>query len=256
MQQSVTLERRDRVAILRLARPDVHNAIDVGVAEAIADHAAALSRDPGTGALVVCGTGGRAFSAGADLATVAELTGAAKRRYIETCWHALDELSRLPVPTIAAIEGYALGGGLELALACDLRVADPDATLGLPELALGGVPSFGAVQRLPAIVGRGRTLDLVLRGRRIDGTEAERIGLVNLVSSPGAAVEAALELAAELSTRPREAVRYLKLAMESGDNRGGAELHGMISDLCHSEPEYRARIARFARTDPDTTGGG
>lgn len=253
MPQSVTLERRERTAILSIVRPVVHNAIDAEVAEAIADHAADLSRDQGVGALVVRGTGGRAFSAGADLATVAELSGAAKRRYIESCWRALDDLSRLPMPTIAAIEGYALGGGLELALACDLRVADPKATLGLPELALGGVPSFGAVQRLPAIVGRGRALDLVLRGRRIDGAEAERIGLVSIVSAPGGAVEEALELATVLSSRTREAVRYLKLGLDGFGGRGGAELHGLISDLCHSEPAYRAQIARFARTEPDAT---
>lgn len=246
MQQSVTLERRGRTAILRIARPEVHNAIDTEVAQALIGTTEAMSQDLEVGALVVCGTGGKAFSTGADLATVAELTGAAKRRYVETCWRALDNLARLPIPTVAAIEGYALGGGLELALACDLRVADPDATFGLPELVLGSVPSFGAIQRLPGVIGRGRALDLVLRGRRIDGREAERIGLVSVVSATGAAVAAALDLAGELAARDREAVRYLKLAMDSGSGRGAAELHGLISDLCHSAPDYRARIARFA----------
>lgn len=253
MQQAVTLELRDRVAILQINRPDVRNAIDIHVAMAIRSHVEAIASDTTISALVVCGSGTKAFSAGADLATVARLNGSGKRRFIETCWRAFDDLARLPIPTIAAIHGYALGGGLELALACDLRVADADAVLGFPELTLGGVASFGAVQRLPGMVGTGRARDLLLRARRLDGREAERIGLVTLLSARGAVLEDALSLAEELSTRPREAVRYLKLALDTQGHAGAAELHGLISDLCHSDPEYQARIARFATTKTEPT---
>lgn len=247
MSGSVVLERHGRVALIRIERPEAMNAIDPGVCSALAAHAAALSDTPEIGAAVVCGAGGKAFSAGADLATVARLSGAAKRRFIESAWQALRDLAQAPVPVVAAIEGYALGGGLELALACDLRVADPDAVLGLPELALGSVPSFGAVQRLPEIVGRGRALELLLCGRRIDGREAERIGLVTRLSPPGGAMETAMAMAQDLAGRPREAVRYLKLAMRGAFGAdGAAELHGLISDACHADPAYQARIGRFA----------
>lgn len=250
---SVVLEHHDRVAVLRIERPDVLNAIDLDVCRALSYHAAAISENLEIGAVVVCGAGSRAFSAGADLATVVRLSGAEKRRFIEAAWRALDDLARMPVPVIAAVNGFALGGGLELALACDLRVADPDAVLGLPELALGSVPSFGAIQRLPGIVGRGRALELVLSGRRIDGREAERIGLITRLSPRGSVLEAAMETARELAARPREAVRYLKLALSGGvSGRDAAELHGLISDACHQNPTYQARIARFAALERGT----
>lgn len=210
---------------------------------------------------VILTSGKEAFLAGADLnelvalydsgldrATLAQRAGrySAVLRRMETCGK----------PFAAALNGTALGGGLELALACDLRVADPDAVLGLPELALGSVPSFGAIQRLPGIVGRGRAADLLLSGRRIDGREAERIGLVTRLSPPGGALATAMEVAQSLADRPREAVRYLKLALRGafvGD--AAAELHGLVSDACHADPDYQARIARFAagkagRIDP------
>ncbi|MCC6304303.1 MAG: enoyl-CoA hydratase/isomerase family protein [Rhodobacteraceae bacterium] len=243
----VGLERHGRVALLRIARPEALNAIDEGVCADFLAHAAALAADATVGAAVVAGTGGRALSAGADLATVARLSGPGKRRFIESAWRALDALARLPVPVIAAIEGYALGGGLELALACDLRVADPDAVMGLPEMALGSVPSFGAVQRLPGIVGRGRAVELMLGGRRIDGREAERIGLVNRLAPPGQTVATAMAMAEDLAARPREAVRYLKLALDGAlAGPAAAELHGLVSDACHADPAYQARISRFA----------
>ncbi|MFV0493226.1 MAG: enoyl-CoA hydratase/isomerase family protein, partial [Pseudorhodobacter sp.] len=180
--------------------------------------------------------------------------GADKRRFVETCWRALDDLARLPVATVAAMEGYALGGGLELALACDLRFADPDVILGFPEMVLGSVASFGAVQRLPAMVGTGRARDLLFRGHRIGASEAERIGLVSQVTEPGMVMKEAMTLAKEMSARPREAIRYLKHALSGGDSRGAAELHGLISDLCHSEPDYQARISGFTQSGPASGG--
>lgn len=243
-------ERQGRVAVLTINRQNVRNAIDAAVCQALCDHAAALSRDDGIGAVVIRGAGDRAFSAGADLATIAQLDGAAKRRFIEGAWHALDTIARLPIPSIAAIHGYALGGGLELALACDLRVADADAVMGLPEMTLGGVPSFGAVQRLPAIIGRGRAIDMILSGRRVTASEAERIGLVTRLTPQGAAFDTALDMAQELATRPREVVRYFKLALNAAyPGQDAAGLHGMISDLCHSDPTYQSQIARFASAE-------
>lgn len=247
MRQVVSLEQQGRVAILTIDRPEVCNAINFDVATAIAAQAEALGRNPGIGALIVCGSGSKAFSTGADLATVARLNGADKRRFVEACWKALDQLASLPFPTIAAMEGYALGGGLEMALACDLRVADPDTVLGFPEILLGGVASFGAVQRLPGMIGTGRARELLFLGKRMDGREAARIGLVSMLTASGAVRLEALAVASELATRSPEAVRYLKLALSAGFHQGAAGIHGLISDLCHSDPDYQARIARFAQ---------
>lgn len=245
----VTLERRGDVAILRLNRPKSLNAIDLALCTRLSAHLSSLDGDTGVGAVVLAGAGGRAFSAGADLALITALSGAEKRRFVETAWRTLDDLARLPLPTIAAIDGYALGGGLELALACDLRVAHRDAVMGLPEMDLGSVPSFGAIQRLPGIVGRGRALELVLSGRRIGAAEAERIGLVGEIAAHRS-VDSALELAERLASRPAEAVRYLKLALSlDGAGQDAAGLHGMISDICHRAPGYAERTARFRRDE-------
>lgn len=246
----LTLECRDAVALVWLDRPAVINAID---ARFCAELNAVLDRietDERLGAMVIAGRGERGFCSGADLSTVRSLTGAAKRRFIETAWLTLDRVARLPVPSIAALHGHVLGGGLELALACDLRYADPGAKLGLPELGLGSVPSFGAVQRLPTLIGRGRAIELMLFGRRIGADEACRIGLVTQVAGQGEVVQAALSSAETLSRLPREAIRYLRTSLDMPAVGTAASLHGMISDLCHSSPDYQARIARFTAKKP------
>lgn len=243
---AVVVERHGRVAVMTINRPDVRNAIDQAVCQGLVTHANSLSGDATVGALVIHGAGDHAFSAGADLATVARLSGADKRRFVESAWRAVDTIFRLSLPTIAAIKGHALGGGLELCLACDVRLAEPDASLGLPEMTLGGVPAFGAVQLLPAIIGRGRAMDMMLNGRRVSADEAERIGLVTRVVPAGEVFHSALALAQQYAARPPEAVRYLKMALNAASpSHDAAGMHGMISDLCHSDPTYQEKIARF-----------
>jgi enoyl-CoA hydratase/carnithine racemase len=242
----VTVERRGPVALVWLDRPAKINAIDPALCRGLVAAVEAVEADEGFGAMVIAGRGPRGFCAGADLATVARLSGAAKRRFVEAAWRALDRVAAAPVPSVAALHGHVLGGGLELALACDLRLADPGARLGLPELALGSVPSFGAVQRLPALIGRARALELLLYGTRLDAEAAQRAGLVTRVTAPGAVVEEALARAEGLARLPREAVRYLRLALAMPVGAGAAELHGLVSDACHADPGYQQRIGRFS----------
>jgi enoyl-CoA hydratase/carnithine racemase len=243
----VAIERRGAVAIVWLDRPGKVNALDPALLRGLTGAIDAVEADEEVGAMVIAGRGPRGFSAGADLATVARLSGAAKRRFVESAWRALDRVAAAPVPSVAALHGHVLGGGLELALACDLRFADPEARLALPELRLGSVPSFGAVQRLPALVGRARALELILDGTPLDAAAALRAGLVTRVTAPGAVLEEALTRAEALAALPREAVRYLKLALAMPDDGRAAALHGLVSDACHASPDYRERIARFSR---------
>jgi enoyl-CoA hydratase len=244
----VTIERHGAVALVWLDRPAKVNALDTALCQGLVAAVEAVEADESVGAMVLAGRGTRGFSAGADLATVARLSGADKRRFVEAAWLALDRVAAAPVPSIGALHGHVLGGGLELALACDLRFADPAARLALPELGLGSVPSFGAVQRLPALVGQARALELMLGGEALDAEAACRLGLVTRVTAPGAVVDEALARAEVLALLPREAVRYLKLALAMPADRRAAGLHGLISDACHASPAYQARIARFSAT--------
>jgi enoyl-CoA hydratase/carnithine racemase len=161
-------------------------------------------------AVVVSGAGDRAFSAGSDVKNFESHTGAAGRPHFTREEGIMSRLARLPMPTIAAIEQNALGGGLEIALACDIRVAAESAKLGLPEVRLAVTPGAGGTQRLPRVVGVARAKELALTGRIIDAHEAERIGLVSRVVASGQALAAAEEIANELADRGPLAVREVK----------------------------------------------
>jgi enoyl-CoA hydratase len=165
--------------------------------------------------VVVTGAGDRAFSAGSDVKAFESHTGAAGPPHFTREEGVFSRLANLPMPTIAAIEGNALGGGLELALACDIRVASEKASLGLPEVRLAVTPGAGGTQRLPRVVGLGRAKELTLTGRIIDAHEAERIGLVSRVVPAGQAQSVAEEIAAEIAQRGPLAVREVKRLIDA-----------------------------------------
>lgn len=207
-----------RVAVLRLDRTEKRNALS-GALLAELGRAASHACTAGARVLVI-GGGASAFSAGADLGEVVALTPSQRCERNRLGQATFDAIELLPVPTIAAIDGIALGGGLELALACTMRVATARAEMGFPEIRLGVIPTYGGTRRLAAVVGEARATELILTGRRIDACEAERIGLVTrIVDDPveGSAVTLAQELAgyslAALSLA-REAVRAGRLSGE------------------------------------------
>jgi enoyl-CoA hydratase len=200
-----------QVAHLELDNPPMNLITDQLLTEldaALATLEAAAAGD--VRAVVITGAGERAFSAGSDVNAFESHTGAAGRPHFTREEAAMSRLARLPMPTIAAIEANALGGGLELALACDIRVASERAHLGLPEVRLAVTPGAGGTQRLARVVGVGRAKELTLTGRVIDAYEAEQIGLVNRVAGTGHAREAADEIAAEIAERGPLAVREVK----------------------------------------------
>jgi enoyl-CoA hydratase len=200
-----------QVAHLELDNPPMNLITDQLLTELDAALATLEAAAPGdVRAVVVTGAGERAFSAGSDVNAFESHTGAAGRPHFTREEAAMSRLARLPMPTIAAIEANALGGGLELALACDIRVASERAHLGLPEVRLAVTPGAGGTQRLARVVGVGRAKELTLTGRVIDAYEAEQIGLVNRVAGTGHAREAADEIAAEIAERGPLAVREVK----------------------------------------------
>ena len=207
----VTVERRpDNVALVRLDRPKA-NALSAAVLAQLHAAASGLHDDP-PGAVVLWG-GRRIFAAGADIVELGDSgAGAVGASFAE----ALGALASVPRVTIAAVNGYALGGGLELALACDFRVCAVDARFGLPEVLLGVIPGGGGTQRLPRLIGSSRAKELILTGRQVRTEEALSIGLVNRAVAPDYVLEAALTWAAEFAAGPLVAHGLAKSAVDRG----------------------------------------
>src|SRR6267378_6334619 len=212
----VLAETRDGIARITINRPEKLNALDRQTMQEIDGAVAAAGEDPSVGVLIVTGAGERAFVAGADIGELSSQTPVEGTAYARAGQAVLNRLERLGKPSIAAINGYALGGGLELAMACTLRLAAESARLGQPEVALGIIPGYGGTQRLARLIGAGRALDLILTGEPIDAREAHRLGLVNRVV-PGIELAAAVEtLARTLLTRGPAALRFALQAVHEG----------------------------------------
>jgi enoyl-CoA hydratase len=171
----------DGIALITLHRPATLNAISGGLLEELDQILDRVASDPAIRGLILTGSGEKAFAAGADIAELADLTAIELRDFALRGQRILGKLERLGKPSVAAINGFALGGGLELALACTVRFASEDARLGLPEVKLGLIPGYGGTQRLPRLVGRGRALEMILSGEPVTADEAFRTGLVNAV---------------------------------------------------------------------------
>jgi len=193
--QNLRLERREQVTVLFVNRPQVLNAINRETLAEIGEAVRAFTADASQGALVFTGQGEKAFISGADINELAPLGPAAAEDISRFGQAVVDLLEQSPKPVIAAVNGYAFGGGCELALACHMRLASENAVLGLPEVKLGIIPGYGGTQRLPRLVGPGRALELILSGRNIKADEAERIGLVNRVVPQAELLAEAVKLA-------------------------------------------------------------
>lgn len=209
---------RDGVASVVLNRPEVRNAIDRAMIDDL--HAAldALAGDDAVRVLVLSGAGGKAFAAGADIAQLRERKS--REALLAINARLFQKLEEFPQPTIAAITGYCLGGGCEMAMACDLRVAGRSAKLGQPEVALGIIPAAGGTQRMPRLVGLGRAKELIFTGRMVDADEALRIGLVNDVVDDDRVLERAGGLAADIARQGRLALRLSKVALNASSRTG------------------------------------
>ncbi|MBI4573254.1 MAG: enoyl-CoA hydratase/isomerase family protein [candidate division NC10 bacterium] len=206
----------DGVATLTVDRPPL-NALSYHAKEEIAACLEEIAADPAVRCLVVFGAGGRAFSVGSDIKEFPEVTARRLGRQRAVHEHALyNRLDFFPVPTIAAIEGHCLGGGLELALACDLRVAGETSYLGLPEVKLGVFPAGGGTERLPRLIGEALARELIYTGEPVDAREAWRIGLVNRLAPAGQALATARELGRVIAARPGATLRTVKAVMDRG----------------------------------------
>ena len=210
----VRWERRKAVALVTLDNPPL-NLLSSAVKRSLGDAFEQIRADDGVRAVVLAGAGGRAFSAGSDIREFPddEERGRAMSRLEHDVY---DRIDRFPRPVLAALDAPACGGGLELAMACDARIAAEDVRLGLPEVKLGVFPSGGGTQRLPRLIGAGRAKLLMFLGETVSAAEAERLGLVERVVPPGQALRVALELAGQIAAQPALAVRAINEAVDVG----------------------------------------
>lgn len=208
----VKIERPDDVvAVLTIDRQEKLNALDPQVVEEIGQALLELQEDVPR-AIIVTGAGEKSFVAGADIAAMSTMDPLEAKRFAEIGHAAMALLDKSPIPTIAAVNGFALGGGCEIAIACDIRIAAENALFGFPEVGLGILPGMGGTQRLPRLVGPAIAKELIFTGRRIGAEEARMIGLVNHVVPRGEALKAANEMAAEIAANGPVAVRHAKAA--------------------------------------------
>ena len=214
--EDLLLERDGGVAILTINRPKVLNALNTQTLDELRRAILDLKRDDTVRAVILTGAGEKSFIAGADINELATQTPVSGREHAMTGQHILDLIEHLGKPVIAAINGFALGGGCELAMACTIRIAADTAKLGQPEINLGLIPGYAGTQRLTRIIGRGRALELLLTGDQVTAQEAHRLGLVNRVVPAADLMAEAKKLAATLAAKAPVAIRYILEAVHKG----------------------------------------
>jgi enoyl-CoA hydratase/carnithine racemase len=244
--EHVRLEIADGIGTIRLDRPPM-NALNAEVQEGLRAAAAEVSASAEVAAVVVYG-GGKVFAAGADIKEMADMSYVDMAARAGALSSAFDAIARIDKPVVAAVTGFALGGGCELALACDWRVVADDAKLGQPEIKLGIIPGAGGTQRLPRLIGPARAKDLIFSGRMVDAEEALRIGLADKVVPAAEVYEAAVAMVRGYVGGPAQALRAAKLAVDGGLDRdlaGGLAWESQLFASLFATEDKREGMAAF-----------
>jgi enoyl-CoA hydratase len=252
-----TTEWRDAHCILRLTRPKKLNAITLAILDGLEECLDELDRGRAR-ALVIIGEGARAFSSGTDLAESIGLDPDANRAKVNRARSLLLRLRRSPVTSIAALNGLAYGGGLELALACTFRMAAPGARMALPEIKLGVLPAYGGTQLLPAVIGASRALDMMLTGRSVQPEEALAMGLINRVAGDGATLlDEALSFAGEVTSHSQYGIERIRRCVAASGSRvteAGLEVEGKaFEEMMESADAMEGVQAFFEKREPHFT---
>jgi enoyl-CoA hydratase len=245
---TLLLERDGAVAILTINRPQVLNALNSQTLDELRRAILDLKQDDSVRVVIITGAGEKAFVAGADINELAVQTPTSGREHVLAGQHVFDLVENMGKPVIAAINGYALGGGCELAMACTLRLAADTAKLGQPEISLGLIPGYAGTQRLPRLVGKGRAMELILTGTPIGADDALRIGLVNRVVPAAELMASARALAQQLARSAPIAMRYIINAVNKGIEMPFAEAsqyEATLFGLVASTDDMREGTAAF-----------
>lgn len=235
------------IGLLSINRPQVMNALNRATFAELEHLLKHVAEEPSIRSLIVTGAG-RAFVAGADLSEIKEDGIEENRVYAKLGQDLMDRLEALPIPTVAAVNGHALGGGCELSLACDIRIATERAKFGMPEVGLGVIPCFGGTQRLAHLVGSGVAKELIFTGRTVTAQEALAMGLVNRVVPQGELIDCAMELLARMNTKSGSAIGYAKLAINHSRDmslRDGLEFERELSAICYGLPDKTEGMRAF-----------
>jgi enoyl-CoA hydratase len=244
----IAVERLDGAAIVTVDRPEAMNALDLEHLEALRDRLAELAADAEARVVVLTGAGEKAFVAGADIKYMQGLDVLGARRWGDLGHECGNLLETMPKPTVAALNGFALGGGCELALACDLRLASTNARLGQPEINLGVLPGWGGSLRLARATSLGFAKELVLTGRQVGAEEALERGLVNAVHEPGELREKTLELCRTLAAKSPLALAYAKEAVNlslQGDHRANLATEARLFAMLFASEDQQEGMAAF-----------
>lgn len=246
--KNLILEKEDRVAFITLNRPDAYNALNRALFLELRKVFEEIRTESETQAVIITGAGEKAFASGADineLVTLDTLSGWEMSRYHQSI---LKQLEQLRKPSIAAINGYCLGGGLELAMACTLRIASDKAKFGLPELSLGLTPAYGGTQRLTRLVGTGKAAEMILTAKPIDAQEAFQIGLVNHVVSGDQLISKAKEMADSILKNGSTAIKVaMELILRGNDMSldDGIALESAMGQISLGSPEAAEKLKAF-----------
>ncbi|TET70143.1 MAG: crotonase [Candidatus Aminicenantes bacterium] len=248
MYQTLIYEKKENIGVLTINRPQRMNAISNELTSELKKFLDEIENDDELRVLVITGAGDKAFVAGADINELVDRDALIGRRVSRQRQEIFSRIENLHVPAIAAINGYALGGGLELALACSIRVCSDKAQFGAPEVKLGIIPGDGGTQRLPRLVGLGRAMEMILTGDFIDAEEAYRIGLVNKIVPHEELMEKTMELAKKIASRPPLAVRYAKETVNrslEGSTVSGFALESFLHALSCTTEDKKEGVSAF-----------
>jgi len=246
--QTISLDTRDRIAYVTINRPDKLNVLNHQVMSELKDAFTKIKSDTSIDTVILTGSGEKAFVAGADIKELDQLNMLSGKEFSEQGQEIFNLIENLGKPVIAAVNGYALGGGCELALACHIRIASENAKFGQPEVNLGIIPGYGGTQRLSRIIGKGRAMEMILTGNQIDAQEAYRIGLVNKVVPLGELVPTAEALAKTIISKGQVAIRMALKAVNASmetTQSGGQHLEATLFGICCGTEDFKEGTSAF-----------
>lgn len=238
----------ERISLLTINRPKFLNALNKATLEQLLYELQALSSDEKVGCIIITGSGNKAFVAGADIEELRNMTCFEAKEFSKLGHEIFNFIENNDKPVIAAVNGYALGGGLELAISCDIRIAAENAKFGLPEINLGIIPGFGGTQRLPKVVGIGKAKEMIFTGKVIDAIEAEKIGLVNKVVPAEELLKSAIEMANEITSKSSLSLKQAKDCINKGFEEPvetGVVIERNAFSLCFSTKDQKEAMTAF-----------
>lgn len=246
--ENIVFEREGGIATVTINRPKALNALNQQTLEELLQCFTVIGEDASVQVVIVTGSGEKAFVAGADISNMQALDAIGGKAFGRLGHEVMDAVAGVPQPVIAAVNGFALGGGCELAIACDIRLASQNAKFGLPEVKLGVIPGFGGTQRLPRLIGKGLANELLFSGNMIDAEEAARIGLVNRVVPQDKLLETCRELAENIGARGPVAVRLCKESVSNGlemDLKRACAYERDLFALCFATDDQKEGMSAF-----------